>query len=242
MTQPPPDAATLAAPPLPESPRTSGLAVAGLICGIVGLCTCGVGGLVGLVLSLAAMGQIKRSPADLSGRGLALAGLVVSIIAIVVGVAVLAGMGTFWFYAKRQYDPMQFRTNVQVLCGHVLTYSAVHDGRLPPPDAWPDALLADGLITDLDILADPADPAAGRAIAMNRAAALAQTYDVARAAEIVLFFECAAGSPLSGGRDLLPPEPRHEGGYVIGFLDGRARQVPPHRVDNLVWNPESDPP
>ena len=81
MTQPPPDPATLAAPPLPEGPKTSGLAIASLICGIAGLCTCGLGGLVGLVLSLVAMGRIRRSRGELGGRGIALAGLIVSIIA-----------------------------------------------------------------------------------------------------------------------------------------------------------------
>ena len=241
MTQSPPDPATLAAPPLPESPKTSGLAVASLICGIVGVCTCGIGGIAGIVLGIMAMGRIKRSGGQLGGRGLAVAGLVVSIIAIIVGLAIIAGTGAAWFYAERRYDVMQFRTNVQVLCRSAMTYSAVHDGRLPPPDSWPDALLAEGVITDLDILTDPADPGAGRAVAMNRAAAGGHTYDAARAGDTVLLFECAPGSPLSGGRDLLPATPRHPGGYVIGFLDGRTRQVPPDRIDSLVWNPKPGP-
>ena len=237
MTQPPPDPATLAAPPFPESPKTSGLAVASLISAIAGLCTCGVGGLVGLVLSIAAMGRIKRSGGELGGRGLAVAGLIVSIMAIILGLAIIAGAGAAWFYAEREYGAAQFRTNVQVLCQNAISYSAVHDGRLPPHDSWPEALMQDGIITDLHFLADPADPGAGRAVAMNRAVALAETYDLARASETVLFFECAPGSPLSGGRDLLPPTPRHEGGYVIGFLDGRARLMTPERLDHLVWNP-----
>lgn len=238
MMQSPPDPATLAVPPLPESPKTSGLAVASLICGIGGICTCGLSGLVGIVLGIMAMGRIRRSAGQLGGRGLAVAGLVVSITAIIVGLAIIAGTGAAWFYAERRYDVMQFSTNVQVLCRSAMTYSAVNDGRLPPPDSWPDALMAEGLITDLYILTDPADPGAGRAIAMNRAVAGGDTYDVTRAGDTVLLFECAPGSPLSGGRDLLPPEPRHPGGYVIGFLDGRTRQVPREGLDRLVWNPK----
>ena len=240
MTQPPPDPATLAAPPLPESPPTSGLAVASLICGIGGVCTCGIGGIAGLILAIMARRQISRSDGQLGGRGLATAGLVVSIISVIVGVAIILGAGAVWFYARRQYDVMQFSTNIRVLCEHVVTYSAVNDGRLPPPDSWPDALMEEGLITDLDILTDPADPGAGRAIAMNRAVVRAHTYDVARAGDTVLLFECAPGSPLSGGRDLLPPAPRRAGGYVIGFLDGSTRQVPPERLDRLVWNPKPE--
>ena len=237
MTQQPPTPPGYP-PQQAPGPKTSGLAIAGLICGIGGLCTCGVGGLVGLVLGIVAMGRIKRSRGDLEGRGIALAGLVVSIIAIVIGAAIIAGAAAFYFYAEREVDVAQFRTNVQVLCDDAIEYSAVHDGRLPPPDSWPRALMDAGLITDLDFLADPANPGAGRAVAMNRAVALAETYDLARAGETVLFFECAPGSPLSGGRDLLPPQPRHAGGYVIGFLDGRARMMTPERLDHLVWNPK----
>ncbi len=237
MTQPPPPPSGYP-PQQAPGPPTSGLAVASLVCGIGGVCTCGLGGIAGIVLGIMAMGRIKRSGGQLGGRGLAVAGLVVSIIAIIVGLAIIAGTGAVWFYARRQYDVMQFSANVRVLCEHVVTYSAVNDGRLPPPDSWPDALMAEGLITDLDILTDPADPGAGRAIAMNRAVVRAPTYDVARAGDTVLLFECAPGSPLSGGRDLLPPAPRHAGGYVIGFLDGRTRQVPPERLDRLVWNPK----
>jgi len=237
MTQPPPPPSVYP-PQQAPGPKTSGLAVASLICGIAGVCTCGLGGIAGLVLSIAAMRRIKHSGGQLGGRGLAVAGLIVSIIAIIVGLVIIAGTGAAWFYAEREYDSVQFRTNVQVLCQNAISYSAVHDGRLPPPDSWPDALIEDGLITDLHFLADPADPGAGRAVTMNRAVALAETYDLARASETVLFFECGPGSPLSGGRDLLPPAPRREGGYVIGFLDGRARLMTPERLDHLVWNPK----
>lgn len=237
MTQQPPTPPGYT-PQQAPGPKTSGLAVASLICGIAGVCTCGIGGIAGIVLGIMAMGRIKRSGGQLGGRGLAVAGLVVSIIAIIVGLAIIAGTGAAWFYAERRYDVMQFSTNVQVLCRSAVTYSAVNDGRLPPPDSWPDALMAEGLITDLDILTDPADPGAGRAVAMNRAVARAETYDVARAGDTVLLFECVPGSPLSGGRELLPATPRHAGGYVIGFLDGRTRQVPPERIDRLVWNPK----
>src|SRR5216684_173957 len=66
-------------PPLPapdrhmisEPPRTSGMAVASLICGILGLFTC-VTAPVGLVLGIIANGQIKRSQGRLTGSGLAI--------------------------------------------------------------------------------------------------------------------------------------------------------------------------
>ena len=240
MTQSPPEARSV--PPPPSAPKTSGLAVASLICGIAGLCTCGVGGIVGLILAIMARRQISRSNGQLGGKGLATAGLVVSIITLLVGLILLvftAGAFIRRFQSITEtVRTMPFTTNVKVLCGAAVTYSAVHDGKLPPPDSWPQALQEDGIITDDGIFADPDDPGAGRAIAMNRAVVHAHTYDVAHFTKTVLFFECAPGSPLAGGQELLPPQPRYPGGYVIGFLDGHVEQVPREQIDALVWDPK----
>ena len=85
MTQPPPDPATLAAPPLPESPKTSGLAIAALICGIAGICTGGLGGLVGLILGIVALKKIGESGGTVGGRGLAIAAIIVGAFTLIIG-------------------------------------------------------------------------------------------------------------------------------------------------------------
>ena len=77
-----------AAPPQAGS-KTSGPAVASLICSIVGLCTCGLGGLVGLVLSIVALVKIRRSQGQLRGRGCAIAGLAVSALILVAAALML---------------------------------------------------------------------------------------------------------------------------------------------------------
>jgi hypothetical protein len=58
--------------------RTSGMAVAGLICSI--LCS-----FVGLILSIIALVQINKSMGMLRGRGLAIAGIIISIVFMVIG-------------------------------------------------------------------------------------------------------------------------------------------------------------
>jgi len=79
--------------PLPT--RTSGLAVAGLVCGIVGLCTCGLGAIAGIVLNVAALRRIARSHGHLGGKGLAVAGLVVSIATLVLGLILGGGAAIY---------------------------------------------------------------------------------------------------------------------------------------------------
>jgi amino acid transporter len=78
-----PAAFPVAQPPAPRS----GLALTGMILGIVGLCTSifyigGVIGIVGLVFSIIGIRAVNRT--GQSGKGMAIAGLVTSIIAIIV--------------------------------------------------------------------------------------------------------------------------------------------------------------
>jgi len=84
-------------PPLPPTPaeaKTSGLAIASLILGILGLFSCGLTALVGIVLGICGLTAINNSKGRLKGGGLATAGIAVSGLMIVVLpiIAILAGM------------------------------------------------------------------------------------------------------------------------------------------------------
>ncbi|MFC0454425.1 DUF4190 domain-containing protein [Rhodococcus jostii] len=61
--------------PYPQSLGTNGLAIASLITSIIGGCFYGLGSIVGIVLGVIALGQIKKSGQE--GRGLAIAGIVI---------------------------------------------------------------------------------------------------------------------------------------------------------------------
>jgi hypothetical protein len=61
-------------------PRTSGLAVASLVLGILWLC--GVGSLLATIFGGVALSQISRSNGALTGKGMAVAGLVLGIIGL----------------------------------------------------------------------------------------------------------------------------------------------------------------
>ncbi len=104
MTQPPPDPATLAVPPLPKAPPTSGLAVASLICGIAGVCTGGVGGIVGIILGIVALGKIKRSGGAMGGRGLAIAAIIVGAVTLVMGAIFLGMPVVVYLFARDQRE------------------------------------------------------------------------------------------------------------------------------------------
>lgn len=73
----------------PPNRGNNGMAVAALIMGIAGLFICGLTSIVGVVLGHISLGQIKRTGEE--GRGMAIAGLVLSYFGVLcwVGVALL---------------------------------------------------------------------------------------------------------------------------------------------------------
>jgi len=93
MTYTPPGITTPPPSPPPAAPtKTSGHAIAGLIVGLGGLCTCGVGGIAGLVLSIVALKKIDASRGTLGGRGLAIAGIIASAVCILLGLVIGLGV------------------------------------------------------------------------------------------------------------------------------------------------------
>jgi len=74
--------------PSAPPPKTCGLAVAGLVVGLLGLCTAGLGGIVGLVLSLLALRRIDASGGKIGGRSLAQIAIGVSAAMILIGFVV----------------------------------------------------------------------------------------------------------------------------------------------------------
>jgi hypothetical protein len=63
-----------------QPPRTSGLAIASLVLGLVWLC--GLGSLLALIFASVALSQISRSRGRLEGKGLAIAGLILGILGL----------------------------------------------------------------------------------------------------------------------------------------------------------------
>lgn len=73
---------------LPQQPRTSGLAIGSLVCGIVGFfcCTFFAVSIAAIVLGVLARNEIKRSNGLKTGGPMAMIGLILGIVSIVIGV------------------------------------------------------------------------------------------------------------------------------------------------------------
>ena len=67
------------------TPRTNSMAIASLVMGILAMCCCcGLPfNMLGIIFALVALAQIRNGPLSQQGRGLAIAGLVLSLLSIV---------------------------------------------------------------------------------------------------------------------------------------------------------------
>jgi hypothetical protein len=84
-------AAPYAYPTYQQMQKSTGLALASLIVGIISFLTLsflGLGAITGIVLSIIALNKIKREPAQYGGQGMAVGGLVTSILSIVIAIPV----------------------------------------------------------------------------------------------------------------------------------------------------------
>ncbi|WP_227997992.1 DUF4190 domain-containing protein [Nocardia australiensis] len=68
----------------PQPQGTSGMAIGALVSSLAGFVTCGVGAIVGIILGVVALNQIKQSGQD--GRGMALAGIWIGVGLVVLSV------------------------------------------------------------------------------------------------------------------------------------------------------------
>lgn len=244
MDQPlPPKAPPVTPGEIPGSGPTkmSVMAILSLVLGVLGFCTFGLGGLIGVILGIVALVSINKSAGRLGGQGLAIGGIVVSAAGLIVGLLFLGTMllGIFLpaIGAPRQAAMNAMSMNSLREVGLAAeSYAMDYNDYLPRSDDWVDLL--DAYVQDADALVSwLGSPEQGRAYAMNRLLDGLRYADVSDPQRTVLFFEAQFGSPLAGGSELLPAQPRHHHGYVIVFVDGHIENVTPEAIDSLVWQP-----
>ncbi len=118
----------------PQSAKTSGMAIASMICGILGLLLwlpC----IPAIILGHLGLSAIKKSAGALKGGGMAVAGLVMGylMIAAIPLIAILAAIAIPAF-SSIQEKAVQAKTmsNARQLALAVKMYAQEHEGNLPP--------------------------------------------------------------------------------------------------------------
>ena len=230
-------------------PKTSGMAIASLVLGIAGAISCGITSIVGLILGIVSLGQIKRSVGQLTGQGLAIAGIIVSSLSLLLIpllcllVAILMpAVSTARVHAMGAVDAV----NMRQVCLAAVMYAADNNSCLPDPENWKDQLEQYLPGHPDQVPKSPYEGVIGCGFAMNN-----QLIDslegqrvplkmdkIADPSKTVLFFEGGNNSPSAGGPELLPDKPRGPQGYLIGFVDGHVENVAQDDLDELNWSPD----
>lgn len=230
----PPVPASGPSPARPPAASVSGLAVAALVCGLLGFCTAGTTALLGLVLGLAGLRKIRRSQGRLAGRGLAKAGLGFSAVALAVWLGFLFGgilPKTVQHRAEAQSD--RCLRHLMQLGVALRRYANDQSDRFPAASNWCDAL--GPYLDDPSAYECPAGPGRWRChYAYN--ARLSGKQDVHVSPKTVAFFEIEGGWNVNGGPERVPRSPRH-GLVHVCHVDGTVERVPRERLSALRWEP-----
>lgn len=117
--------------PTPAAPRRCGMALSGFVLGLLALCTCFIGPLFGLPAVLCshhALARVRESKGALTGRRLAIAGLVMGYAVM----ALFAAMVMLITFGGHTQDPAIACTGnlKQILLGLTM-YASDSDGLLP---------------------------------------------------------------------------------------------------------------
>lgn len=232
----------------PGAPKTSVPAVISLICGIASPCTAGLLAIPGLVLGIVGLARIRRSGGALAGRGMAIAGIIVSIVGLFFLLALVFG-ALFLYCYEEQFEMLEgprggietprgaaaeSMIKMSAVLQAVRDYADERDGRLPPAEAFPAALAPYLDRPPRDVL----KLSRSRRLAMNAALAGLPLAAVSEPDRTVLLFETAPDGPPVGGRERLRPPRGPDDAYVIGFVSGRVAWVGPEDLGDLLWEPD----
>lgn len=209
------------------------MAVASLVCGILGLFTC-ITAPVGLVLGIIAHGRIKQSQGRLTGSGMAITGIILSsVLPVIFAVAFMAGlMLPALAKAKQKAQTINCMNNLKQLGLAARMYADGNNGQLPLAAHWCDAL-ATNVGTPI-VFKCPIHPEQRSSYAFNAKLNGSKLSGVNPST--VLLFESNGDWNSSGGMEQMDVN-RHGHSVNVAFADGSVRTVRETELDSLRWDP-----
>jgi hypothetical protein len=238
--------------PKTQKPKTSKLAIAALIFGVLSLCTLGMVeprhswcgtlparyleavlllrlfAVIGLFLGIVALVRIAKMGArSLRGHGFAIAAIVAGVVSLLLGLLGLAPR------PRPPHPALVCRANLKELGIAMRLYADDRTGKYPSPDKWCD-LLEKGNYVLGGWLRCPRDKKGPCSYAINPNAEPNSPLD------IVLLFETKGGWNQFGGPELLTTE-NHEGkGCNILLNDRHVKFVRTEQLNELKWKVEEE--
>jgi prepilin-type processing-associated H-X9-DG protein len=230
-----------APPPDTANERTSGLAIASLVLGLLGLFSFGLGALVGLVLGIVGLRQIGQSEGRVQGQGLAIAGIVVSGLVLVMMFVFLPITAAILFpvfaQAREKARASVCMSHVKQLGAAMMLYSEDYEGRWPRKENWCDGVLPYARspqgVPAATVFQCPSLPNQSGAYAYNGLLSSVSGNGIAFPSNTAAVFDARGGWNLAGGAAMA--DRRHGNGLYMLFTDGHVRWL--GAMDGVVWKP-----
>jgi prepilin-type processing-associated H-X9-DG protein len=219
--------------------KTSGLATASLVLGILSPLTCLITALPAIICGIIGLVKISSSKGRLKGIGFAVTGIALPVVLLPVVAMVLAMLMPALARVKHLAQRKVCSTNMQALSMAIIVYANDYDGRFP--GEWCDLLMEHADVSKKSFQC-PVSPEGTFSYAFNRNLDGLTTDKVGP--DVVMLFESEPGRNMTGGPELLKTN-RHPasgrssfGGCNIGFVDGHVEFVNADRISQLKWIPD----
>lgn len=211
-------------PATTEPPKTSRLAIASLMLGILSPFMLLIPAIPAIITGVISLVKIRKSEGKLKGRGLAVIGTAVSIILLALFLPTIFAVSAF---AERLICTGNMKGLVNVMNAYAFDY----DDKYPTGSKWCDLLITEA-DTSMKYFVCPGDDQGQCNYALN-VNALRLGKDAP--SDMVLMFECASGWNQVGGSELLTIE-NHDGeGCNIMHVDGFVGFVKTQDLNRLRW-------
>jgi Domain of unknown function (DUF4190) len=220
--------------PRPAPARISAMAVTSLVLGVLGLFTCGITALFGLIFGIISYVKIKGDKEALKGDGIALAGIIVSVVFLLAIPIFAAMLLPALAVAKQRAQTINCVSNEKILALGVRMYAGDHTNELPSSATWCDAIKS-YVGSERSFKCPSANSTSPCDYAFN--AALGGMDESKVDPRTVMIFEADSGWNASGGSELMVS--RHMRGRisVVAYADGSVQEVQSSQLSTLRWNP-----
>lgn len=229
-----PEPTAMAAP----EPKTSGLAVAAFVMGLLCM-TCilwPILALPAIICGIIALVKINHSRGQLKGTALAVTGLVIPAVLTFILPLFLAILMPALVKARESAQTIVCISNLRTLAVALTLYADESDA-FPPPDQWCDVLIDRADVSPQNFVC-PEDPTLEFAYAINESV---YTMQPGRSnTQLVVMFESDLGKNAVGGPDAVVLRHCRGGrfGCNIAFADGHTEFVTEDRLPHLQWTAE----
>jgi len=183
----------------------------------------GLAVILSLATGIAALIVTIKRNSKVTGRGLAMLGIIVAISSIILGWVVVSR------YMKQERNRIQCAENLSRQLGFALAiYSSDHNQRYPPANKWCDLLLPSEYATEKDFIC----PAAQKDLCNY---AINPNCEPNSPKDTVLLFESKPGWNQFGGPELLAPENHRGKGCNVLFNGFHVWFIRTEDFEKLNW-------